>query len=195
MIIPLRIPFAIVLSATGWSQLLSAPAILPQPRTITLGNGSLSIRAGNRIVAEEVVLEPLAKVFASDIQRVHGLRLSTGRKPAAGDIALRLVVDDPKLKGHDAYRISVGKKVIIEGGTYPAIAFGMMSVLQAFENDGDGLKIPQMSVEDDADRALTSARFTGKAAATAKRRSKCSASSCWQHGISAAPPKTKDIWR
>jgi hypothetical protein len=133
----------------------AAPAILPQPKVITLGNGSLSLRAGSRIVAQGADLEPLAKVFASDIERVHRVTLPTGSAPAAaGDIALRLVADNPKLKGPDAYRISVGKTVAIEGGTYQAVAFGMMTVLQTLERDGDGLKIAHMTVEDAADRAF-----------------------------------------
>ena len=157
MIATIRILLPLLACWLGLSlqPLSAAPAILPQPKAITLGNGNLSLRAGSRIVAQGAGLEPLAKVFASDIERVHRVALPTGQAPAvAGDIMLRLVPDDPKLKGLDAYRISVGETVTIEGGTYQAVAFGMMTVLQALEKEGDGLKIARMTVEDDADRTF-----------------------------------------
>ena len=157
LVSPVRIALPLLAIWLGFSlqALGAASAILPQPKAITLGNGSLSIRAGSRIVAQGSGLEPLAKVFVSDIERVHRVGLSTGQAPVVeGDIALRLVADAPRLKGFDAYRISVGETVAIEGGTYQAVAFGMMTVLQALEKEGDGLKIARMTVEDDADRTF-----------------------------------------
>ena len=140
---------------TCFQALAGTPALLPQPKAITFGNGKLSLPATSRIVTQGNGLEPLAKVVASDIERVHGVTLAAGQTPAvAGDILLRLVTDDPKLKGPEAYRISVGETVTIEGGTYQAVAFGIMTVLQALEKEGDGLRIARMTIEDAAGRAF-----------------------------------------
>ena len=130
-------------------------ALLPQPKSVGLRKGSLSIRPTNHVVARGVGLEPLAKILSSDIQRVHQVLLPVGQStPQKGDIMLELVPNDPKLKGPDAYRISVDDTVTIEAGSYPAAAFGMMTVLQTLESDGDGLKIPRMTIADNADRAF-----------------------------------------
>ena len=133
----------------------AAPALLPQPKSITPGNGSLTIPAAGRIVAQGAGLEPLAKILAGDIELMCHVKLPTGQAPVApGDIVLRLVADSPALKGSDAYRVSVDKAVLVEGKTYQSVAMGMMTVLQALQNDGAALTIPRMTVTDFADRDL-----------------------------------------
>jgi len=135
--------------------LQAVPALLPVPKSLTPGNGSLTLGAGNRVVAQGAALEPLAKILASDIERMHQVKLAAGPAPAApGDIVLRLSGEDSALKGTDAYRIAVDKGVLVEGKTYQAVAMGMMTVLQALHKDGAGLKIERMTVADSADRAL-----------------------------------------
>jgi hypothetical protein len=133
----------------------TVPALLPQPKSLTPGTGSLTIKTGNRVVALSTELAPLTEILASDIGRMHGVKLDTGPPPsAAGDIGLRLVPAGAKLEGIDAYRISVDKGVIVEGRTYQAVAMGMMTVLQALQRDGDALRIARMAVMDSADRAF-----------------------------------------
>ena len=83
---------------------------------------------------------------------------------AAGDIVLRLAPAAAELKGIDAYRISVDKGGIVEGGTYQAVAMGMMTVLQALQNDGASLKIERMTVVDSADRAFRALQLSIRAA-------------------------------
>jgi hypothetical protein len=150
---PMRIVVALVALAT--LPCPAAPTLLPQPKSLTPGTGSLTIKTGNRVVAQGATLEPLAKILASDIERMHGVKLVAGPLPAAaGDIVLRLAPAAAEFKGIDAYRISVDKGVIVEGRTYQAVAMGMMTVLQALQNDGASLKIERMTVVDSADRAF-----------------------------------------
>lgn len=148
--------FMFVLIAAGWPLVLqAAPALLPFPKSVIPGNGSLAIRAENRVVAQTPALDPLAGILAADIERLHHVKLATGKAPAAaGDILLRLAGDDASFKGADAYRVTVDKGVLVEGRTYQAVAMGMMTVLQALQPDGAGLKIERMTVKDFGDREL-----------------------------------------
>lgn len=125
------------------------------PKTITPGAGCLAIPPGCRIVAQSAELEPLAKLLAADIALVHRVKLATGQAPAAaGDLVLRLATKTGTLTGADAYRISVDQGVLVEGQTYQAVAMGMMTVLQALQPDGAGLKLERMTVTDFADRSF-----------------------------------------
>lgn len=145
----------LVLVAAAAQPCHAAPALLPIPKSVTPGSGDLTLPAAARIVAQTAALEPLAKILASDIERVHGVKLATGQAPTtAGDIVLCLAADAPALKGADAYRIAVDKGVLVEAGTYQAVAMGMMTVLQALHAEGTALKIERMSIADSADREL-----------------------------------------
>ncbi len=128
--------------------------ILPWPKKVILLEGQLNLPSA-RVVAEAPSLLPLATILASDIQRVYQIALSPVQTTAAaGDIVLRLVTDDPTLTGPDTYRIHVDDRVIVEGATYQAVAFGMMTVLQVLKPDGTALKIARMTVDDTPDRAF-----------------------------------------
>ena len=151
--------FVALFIAAAPACLFSAPTILPLPKSLVLGNGSLSLARDSRVVALDHELAPLAEVLAADIRRSHGVRLLVGQDMAAARIVLQLATDDPKLRGPDAYRVRVDERVTVTGGTYQAVAFGMMTVLQALEQGGSGLKIARMTVEDDADRAFRACRF------------------------------------
>lgn len=144
---------ALVATVTAILPMRAAPALLPLPKSITPGNGSLAIPAGSHIVAQGAGLAPLADILAADIERMYGVKLAVGQAPpVAGDIVLRVAAAAPALKGADAYRVSVDKGVLVEGKTYQAVAMGMMTVLQALQNSGTSLTIPRMTVTDFADR-------------------------------------------
>ena len=132
----------------------AGPAIIPTPKFVQLAGGQVRIDASNKILAGAEQLGPLAKILAGDIEKVHGLKLAAGgaKDGAKGDIVLRLVKNDPKVRGLDAYRVVVGDKVVVEGDNYDAVAMGMMTVLQALRKDAGGLTIPRMTVLDNADR-------------------------------------------
>lgn len=126
--------------------------LIPWPKKVLLTGGRTSL-ATARIVADAPSLAPLATILASDIGRVHQVTLAVTQTPAvAGDIVLRLVVNDPGLTGTDAYRVTVDDQVTVAAETYQAVAFGMMTVLQALQYDGGVLSMERMTIEDSADR-------------------------------------------
>ena len=142
--------------ASGASALGIAPAIIPTPKSLKLTGGDLRIGASGRVVYEQAELAPLATILAGDIRRIHGVRLETCRATDAptGGIRLRLVHGDSRVKGLDAHRVVVDSGAVVAGENYNAVAFGMMTVLQAMRKQGDGLLVPRMTVLDDADRAF-----------------------------------------
>lgn len=132
-----------------------APAIIPTPKSLKLAGGSLAIGPGNRVVYTTPDLEPLAKLLAADIKRVHGLALGVAKdEPKPGDIQLQLVKTEA-VAGHcDSYVVSVADHVTVQGGRYNDIAMGMMTVLQAAKGDAKGVMIAKMAVMDYGDRAF-----------------------------------------
>ena len=147
---------AILLLAAATASLChAAPALLPQPKSLTPGNGTLTIPATGRIIAQSPALEPLTQILAGDIERMFRVKLATGQAPAVpGDIVLRLAADPAAFKGSDPYRLTVDKGVLVEGKTYQAVAMGMMTVLQALQKDTSALSIARMTINDFADRDL-----------------------------------------
>ncbi len=146
----------------------SAPQLLPLPKTLTLGEGVLTLNQDSRIVADSADLEPLAKLLASEIQQTTGVSISTeARKPSGAgvgarpmgyhypvDIVLRL---EPKLKG-EAYTldaeesvtpISTTGGVTIAGGSYQSVASATVTLLQAVHGSGSSLTIPKMHIADE----------------------------------------------
>src|SRR5690606_6981151 len=109
-----------------------------------------------RVVAGAPELLPLAEILVDDISRLHGVQLSDAIVGEArhGDIALKLVSDDAALRSPDSYRVDVDRGAAVEAGSYNAVAFGMMTLLQSMEASAKGLTIPRMRVQDDADRSF-----------------------------------------
>ena len=144
----------------------SAPQWLPLPKTLTLGEGVLTLNQESRIVADSAELEPLAKLLASEIQQTTGVTISTEeRKPSGAgarpigyhypvDIVLRL---EPKLKG-EAYTldaeesvtpISTTGGVTVAGGSYQSVASATVTLLQAVHGSGSSLTVPKMHIADE----------------------------------------------
>lgn len=130
--------------------------LIPTPKSIRQQSGSLVIAAGSRVLYSDSTLEPLAKVFAADLRRVHGAELAVakGRKPGKGDILLKLGKRDAAAGQFDRYRVTVADGATVEGGDYGAVAAGAMTLLQAARGEGGGLTIPCMTVEDHGDRGF-----------------------------------------
>ena len=155
---PRRIPMALLLTLLACPAAgapVPAPPIIPVPKKLVLQGGVLRITAKARIVCHREELAPLAKILADDIARTHRVSLSVAKGPhaKADEIEIRLVTDDPFLRGPDAYRLKVNQRVVLEAGCYDAAAMGAMTLLQALRPDADGtLTLPWMLVEDRADK-------------------------------------------
>ena len=143
----------------------TAPQLVPLPKSLTLGQGVLTLNKDSHISVSSKELEPLAKLLASEIQQFAGVILSTEeRRPDGGgarpigyhypvDITLEL---DPKLKG-EAYTLDAREtatpagpmgSVTVAGGTYQSVASGTVTLLQALRGADAALTVPQMKIAD-----------------------------------------------
>ena len=106
------------------------------------------------ITVSDKSLKPLGDVLANDIVTLYRATRPTVAVgvPKAGDIFLKLVKGNPKYKSIDAYTLNIDKTATVEGGSYQAIAFGMMTLVQALHDEGKGLSLPKLLIQDDADR-------------------------------------------
>jgi len=133
-----------------------APAVIPTPKTIKMSGGSLAVTPANSVLYVGEQLEPLARILASDIRRVHGLELSVApaAAPKKGDIILQMMKGDAVADRYDSHTVTVAEQITVRAGSYNALAMGMMTVLQAARGGAKGLTIAKMTVEDYGDRGF-----------------------------------------
>ena len=126
----------------------AAPALVPWPKTLTLGPARLAFTKDTRIVATEASLQPLAQVLADEWFLLFGARYTVAQGGAKdGDIVLQL---DPTLKG-EAYTLRVDQRAVVSGGNYAAVALGTVTLSQAVE-PRDGMPgVPMLKIEDAPD--------------------------------------------
>jgi len=130
------------------------PLFLPEPKKMTLSSGQLVLGPAPAITVTDHSLKPLGAVLANDLVTLYRATRPTVTVgvPKAGDIFLKLANGNPKYKSLDAYTLNIDTTATVEGGSYQAIAFGMMTLLQAVHNEGKGLSLPRLLIQDDADR-------------------------------------------
>ena len=118
--------------------------------------GQVPLGPAITISVSDESLKPLGEILAGDFVKMFG-----AAKPAVvvgapkqGGIGLQLVKNEGKFKSPDAYTLDIGTTATVKGGSYQAIAFGMMTVLQSVQVDGKALALPKLAIEDDAERAF-----------------------------------------
>ncbi|MCX6922002.1 MAG: family 20 glycosylhydrolase, partial [Verrucomicrobia bacterium] len=120
--------------------------LVPLPKMLTTGQGSLTFTASSRILATSKEAVPLARILADEIFLTIGIRLATGSgKGAPGDVVLRV---DPGMKG-EAYTLEVTDTVTVNGGNYQSLASGTVTLLQALRVADGVLVIPGLKIEDE----------------------------------------------
>ncbi|WP_328946330.1 discoidin domain-containing protein [Streptomyces sp. NBC_00250] len=139
------------------------PGVVPALQNWTGGTGRLVLSSGSRVVVPvgaSAGLKDLAGQVAADVAAMTTLHppvvIGTA---AAGDIALR--VDSqadfgsakPQLRP-EAYRLSVGTKVEIVGGSDKGAYYGSRSLLQAVVASPDHVSLPVGSAVDYPDYAV-----------------------------------------
>jgi N-acetyl-beta-hexosaminidase len=128
------------------AQAEGAPRLVPLPKTLTMGQGSLALAKNCRILATTKELEPLAKVLADEILVTAGVRPATGSgKSVPGDVVLQL---DPAMKG-EAYSLEVNDSATVKGGTYASVASGTVTLLQALRVAEGALTLPRVKIADE----------------------------------------------
>ena len=127
-----------------------APRLVPQPKTLTRGEGVLRLGASSPIVAADPELAPLAAILAEEIHRTTGVALAPGGAASGehGRIVLRL---DPALKG-ESYTLNIDDgDATVSGGNYPSVAAGTATLLQLIGRAGaaGGLVVPKLAIVDE----------------------------------------------
>ena len=143
-----------VAAVTAGAAAESGPSLVPAPKNVQVQAGNWVLPPGARIVATDAKLAPLAAVLAEELWRLSGRRLVTASDAArAGDLVLQF---DPAL--HDEqYRVAVTDRALAQGGTYRAVAWATVTLVQALKMDGGTLSLPLMTVSDEPDIKFRSA--------------------------------------
>lgn len=119
--------------------------LVPAPKSITPGSGSLALSAASRVVSDHPALAPLAGILAGEIKTLSGLALLPAGPPARrGDILLQL---DPALKG-EAYTLAIADSATVKAGNYNALATGTTTLLQLLRSGPGGATLPRLRIED-----------------------------------------------
>ena len=130
------------------------PCLLPVPKKMVPTPGKIALGPATAIMVSDPSLLPLGAILAGDLGTIHGvpkLAVKVGA-PKAGDICLKLAKDNAKYTSLDAYTLAIDQAATVEAGSYQALAFGMMTLVQSVQGDGAGLSLPRLLIEDDADR-------------------------------------------
>jgi len=122
--------------------------LVPWPKSVEVNRGVLILNQDSRIVAEDPILLPLAKVLSDEVYLASALRLEAlagfGRP---GDIVLTMSAD----RNIESYTLDINEMAVIQGGSYDAVALGTVTLLQAIISEGGKVTLPRMVIVDDPD--------------------------------------------
>ena len=138
------------------------PAILPTPKSITMGTGTMPLTAKSRIIATDPRLDAHAAVVAQEIWLITDMRLQAARgEGQAGDIILKinpqiqadaeiLAAQNMKIvRTRDmAHTILVTDRAVVEGWDVRAVCEGTATLIQSIGGKPGNYFIPQMKVKD-----------------------------------------------
>jgi len=137
------------------------PSLIPWPKSVEPGKGSLELTVKARIVATDPSLLPLAGILSEEIEFLSGLRLAaTSAAAQPGDVVLKL---DPSLnkvrddvseivcqdgKVNESYTVTVGEQAVVAGGNRNAVVLGTATILQLLNEAGGRLSLPKTTIAD-----------------------------------------------
>lgn len=100
------------------------PPLVPTPLAVNCKEGSFVLRNGDGISGAGN-LSPLARLCSEEFEKAFGVKLSIGsnKRPA---IALKILGKMAK----EQYRVTVGNRIEVIGGSYQAVAYGTTTLLQ-----------------------------------------------------------------
>lgn len=161
------LPLIVVATADGDDSL----AIVPTPKKVEVRQGKFTITDETRICFDvrqaprqvETTLEPLAEVFASELELLTGIKpetveLDIALNVGSGDIVFRFAdvvgdfAADETLENH-AYRVDVtSEQIVVEAPYFKGVACGSASLIQTISNN----QIPAMRIDDEPTAAYRS---------------------------------------
>ena len=136
--------------------------LIPWPKTLQAGAGTMPLTADSRIVAGEEQLRPLAEVLSGEIALLTGLKLKTATGAGRdGDIVLRIDKEiradeqilvlrkgEPERTTDGAHAIAVDRQAVVTGFDYRATAEGSSTILQLLGRADGGFRIPKVTIKD-----------------------------------------------
>jgi hexosaminidase len=127
-------------------------SVIPQPVSVEMKDGVVTIEPSTRIVAVQKELLPLAKVLSQDIYLATGIRLACKSGAAAvraEDICLKL----DRRMSNENHRISIGAHAVVQGGNYNSVALGTVTLLQLIREKNGKLMVPKLVINDSPELA------------------------------------------
>lgn len=128
-----------------WAQSLPGFKLIPYPRTLVQGQGSLVLAEGSHIAAATPELAQFARILSNEVFVLTGKRL----KPVigagtAGDIVLK---PDAALDT-EGYVVDIGDRAEIRGGAYRGVVHGATTFLQMLAAGGKEAKVAKAKITD-----------------------------------------------
>jgi hexosaminidase len=121
------------------------PKLVPFPKSCEPANGRLILGAECRVVVADESLLPLANVASEEMMLLFGTKCRVACDGGeAGSIALKI---DRRLRG-EAYQLEVGDRAVITGGSCKAVAWGLVTLLQAATVENGHVVVPRMKIAD-----------------------------------------------
>ena len=122
------------LSGALWAEINPKPFVVPELKTWTGAEGSLSL--SGRIVAKGNALQSVAQALAADYEQMFGRRLTVvSGKVQPGDIVLELKKD--KTLGAEGYHLDIASSVRLTAATSRGLFWGTRTLLQLSEQSTD----------------------------------------------------------
>lgn len=136
--------------------------LIPWPKSLQMGSGSLKLDSNSRIVAADKSLVPLAEILSGDLGRATGLKLTVvADRARAGDIVLKINKDlkadeqirvlkdrQPAFTNDGAHTLTVADQAVLEGFDYRAVAEGTATILQAVSITDVAISLPKLTIKD-----------------------------------------------
>ena len=132
--------------------------LVPMPKSIAPGQGSMTL--GSRMVAATPELRPLAEVAVEEILLLTGRKLSVavGGGIQPGDVWLEITPGQKGasrngLKENQSYVLEVNDLARVRGGSYAAVAYGTVTLLQWLAGKSERTTLPRCVVRDEPSSA------------------------------------------
>lgn len=135
-----------VLSSCGCEDVVSSRVdIIPRPQFVECGSGEFVVEESISFVTEEESLRPIADIFAVVLEPVIGFKIPTNGSGEHGNITLDL---DSSL-AEEEYRLIVTKcGISVVGGTPKGVIYGLQSLRQIINKNGQEFSVSAVEVED-----------------------------------------------
>ena len=119
--------------------------IIPQPASITTGQGVFKLKSGMTIAADSS-LERVADYLDQTLRNTSALQMERAEAGEAGNINLRLGLDHPS---REAYTLTVDADgITIQGATPRGVQMGIATLRQLIPLDSRDSRIPYVTISD-----------------------------------------------